>query len=144
MAQKSVRLEWHGDEIVGAMLQGMRKRVRLAGAFLRDEVVKNISKPVTKIRRNGRTVVVGSSRSRPGQYPRADTTALMKSITWTTTDRGLTVIVSTNLHYGLILEVKMNRSFLMRTMNEKMPVLRRILTQSSGGSEPAIFRHVGR
>jgi len=47
-------------------------------------------------------------------------------------DGGWTGYVGTPLDYGVILELRMNRSFLVRTLREKTPDLTRILTGPIG------------
>lgn len=132
------RVEWLGDRLTAQVNITMRNRVRLAAQLLRDRVVINLSTPVHKERRtrNGRTVTVVTERSRPGEFPRADTTRLMKDIYYemrTPMDSpNHDAIVGTTLAYGLALEVQRNRSFLVRTFNESLPLIRRILTQGGG------------
>ena len=133
----ATRLNWFDKQVATNIKIGMQGRLKLAGQMLRDKVVINISRPVTKVKSNrtGRTVVVPSSRSKPGEFPKADTTRLMKDIFWEM--RGPTsVIVGTTLDYGLILETRRNRSFLKRTHDEMLPVLRRVITSNRGGKLP--------
>ena len=107
-------------------------RVRLAGQLLLDAVRVNLSRPVRKIKRtytkvdpttgtktkHTRIVVDRKSRSKPGEFPRADTTRLMKDV-FHSHDPSVPVSrIGTTLDYGLFLEVKLNRSFLRRTLNE--------------------------
>jgi hypothetical protein len=105
------------------------QRVRIAGQFVLDKTRVNLSRPVRKIRRSSRAAdgsktsrvsVDPNSRSKPGEFPRADTTRLMKDV-FHVHDANETNPVSrigTTLKYGLLLEVAMNRSFLRRTLNE--------------------------
>ena len=80
-----------------------------------------------------------ASRSRPGEFPRADTTRLMKDIYYETSTDGMTAIVGTTLDYGLLLETVMNRSFLRRTLTEMEGTVRTILTSGRGGGPRAQF-----
>ena len=109
----------------------MRQRLQLAGQLLRDRVVINISRPVTKTRRvggrGGGSRIVVTNRSRPGEFPKADMTRLMKDVFFRFEDEE-TVVVGVSLDYGLILETRMDRSFLVRTLNELRPAIIRILT----------------
>ena len=66
------------------------------------------------------------SRSKPGEFPKADTTRLMKDIFWRMESK-TSAIVGTTLDYGLFLETRMDRSFLRRTYREQLPVIRKIL-----------------
>jgi len=134
-----IRLQWFGDRVAQNVQIGMRTRLRIAAQMLRDAVVINLSTPVHKRRgrRSRRIVVDPSSRSKPGEFPRADTTRLMKDIYFETeVDRA---IVGTTLDYGLVLEVRRNRSFLRRTLNELAPTINRILTTGAGGGGTAHF-----
>ncbi len=137
-ARSQAQIEWFGNQVAQNIRVGMAARLRVAAQLLRDRVVINLSKPVEKTRgqRSGRTRVVPGSRSRPGEFPRADTTRLMKDIFYEVD--GMTARVGTTLDYGLILETQMDRSFLQRTMNELRPVLERLLIQGSGGGRTSV------
>lgn len=128
----SARIEWFGDEVAKDISITMQARVKLASQLLRDAVVKNISDPVRKFKgpRSGRLQVDPASRSKPGEFPKADTTRLRKDIFWEVD--GLEGRVATTLDYGLILETKMNRSFLVRTQREKRNMLAAILLKGRG------------
>ena len=91
------------------------RRLDMIAQLLRDKIVANVSLPVE---RSGRRVIV---RSLVGEFPRAETTRLMRDIFW---DRSaiLTRTVGTSLDYGLWLELK-GRSFLRRTLNEEQPFI---------------------
>lgn len=136
-----VRLEWLGQQVEAGLNLTMRARVRLAAQLLRDKVVINLSTPVRKYRspRTGRTVVDPTSRSRPGEFPRADTTRLMKDVYYEVAASGMRAIVGTTLDYGLLLETVMNRSFLRRTLNEMEGPIRTILTSGRGGGSATQF-----
>jgi hypothetical protein len=105
------------------------QRVRIAGQFVLDKIKTNLSRPVRKIKRIGksadgtrttRTTVDPKSRSKPGEFPRADTTRLMKDIfhIHDANEANPSSKLGTTLKYGLLLEVTMDRSFLRRTLNE--------------------------
>lgn len=133
-----VRLEWLGNQFMRGYRMSMDARVRLAAQLIRDKAVINVSTPVRKYKGpEGGTVVDPTSRSRPGEFPHADTTRLMTDIYYEVRGRGregqISAIVGTTLDYGLILETQMNRSFLVKTMNELQPGLRRILTGPGTG-----------
>lgn len=108
----------------------MRQRVMLAAHLLKDRIVRNISTPVMKgVGPRGGRVVTG--RSAPGEFPHADTIELLKSIfeeVKETSPGCFEGYVGTPLHYGLILETRMNRSFLLRTYEESIGDIRAILT----------------
>lgn len=134
-AKRSVRTEWFINEVSDTVEMTMRQRVTLATELVKNKVIENISRPVTKTRvtgRNRRTRTVVTDRSKPGEYPKADTTTLMKTIFGEVRDTrgGAAGFVGTPLGYGLILEVsqRLDRSYLRRTLHEQMPTVQRILT----------------
>jgi len=128
--ESSVRIEWFIKEVVQVVAMAMKERVTMATQLLKDRVVRNISKAVVKgVGSRGGRVVGG--RSGPGEFPRADTTLLMTSIFSDVREDESGVFdgyVGTPLNYGLILETKMNRSFLKRTLNESLNDVQRILS----------------
>lgn len=137
------RIRWFEAQFRQGFRATMSTRIRLAAQLLRDAVVINISRPVTKIKRPRTRNERGEfqkqgfrvlNRSRPGEYPKADTTRLMRDIFYQMEGR-LSAIVGTTLDYGLILEVStsLRRRFLGRTLDEKWPFLQRILIQGQGG-----------
>ena len=119
------KTEWFINEVVGDAGLSMKQRVTLATEYLKTRVIRNISKPVGRI---GKRVV---ERSKPGEFPRAETTQLLKTIftDFDFNDDAGTYIgyVGTPLDYGLILETRMDRSFLVRTFNEELTVVKKIL-----------------
>lgn len=133
-ARFNTRLEWFGEKVKAGLKLTMRQRISLAVQLLRDKVVINISRPVTKAKgKSGRIVV--TDRSKRGEFPKADTTRLLKDIFSDVESRGNEIVgrVGTTLDYGLILETMMDRSFLVRTMNELRGPLTSILTSGVGG-----------
>lgn len=151
-ARVQARVEWFGEKVRNNIRIGMGTRIRLAAQLLRDKTVVNISRPVTKIRGGGKrrgaggrfvkgrkTRVDPASRSKPGEFPKADTTRLLKDIFFDVNTKTLRAIVGTTLDYGLWLETRMNRSFLRRTLREMHPKLTRILTQGRGGGRQLVL-----
>jgi hypothetical protein len=126
------RVDWYIKEVSDHVELTVEERTRVATSFLKDQVVRNISIPVTKgVGPRGGKVV--TDRSKPGEFPRADTTQLMKSIfeDYSQTSKGVyDGFVGTPLDYGLILETseRLDRSFLVRTFNENHEEIKRILT----------------
>lgn len=120
----NTRLEWLGQQVHAGIKMTVRQRVIVATQLLRDQVVINISKPVRKIAggSRGRTRVDPTSRSKPGEFPRADTTRLMKDVFSDVREEPgsgkIVGRVAITLDYGLVLETLMDRSFLVRTLNE--------------------------
>jgi hypothetical protein len=136
------RIVWFENQVLNNINIGMRARIKIACQLLRDQTVINISKPVRKEHgrdRRGRFKVRVTERSRPGEFPRADTTRLMKDIFWQLDEDGMGGIVGTTLDYGVILETRMNRSFLRRTFNEMGLSLRTILLAGRGGGRSSDF-----
>lgn len=135
------RVDFYDKKVLGDLGATMKQRVAYCGQLLRDKVVINLSRPVRKIRgkRSGRVQVDPKSRSAPGEFPRADTTRLMKDIFYETTDDGMSAVVGTTLDYGLIHETESGRSFLRRTMFELRPTIIRILTAGIGGGQLELF-----
>ena len=120
---------WFIDHVSKVATLSAAQRVNLGMQYLQSKIAKNISVPVIKTisSKNGisRTVVTG--RSKPGEFPRADTTMLMKSIFSGVSWKGDTFdgFVGTPIDYGVILEMKMDRSFLRRTFKaEKHNIIR--------------------
>jgi hypothetical protein len=135
------KINWHGQKVKRNIRLGMEQRIKLAAMMLRDQTVRNISRPVTKIKGRRRdskgkfrsaTRVDPTSRSKPGEFPKADTTRLMKDIFWQEDNRffrGPGAIIGTTLDYGAILELssRLDRSFLRRTHREQLGRIRQIL-----------------
>lgn len=128
--KRQVRIEWFIKEVTGKVAMHMKQRVKLATQLLKDQVVLNISTPVTKGKGpRGGYVVTG--RSKPGEYPHAETTQLMKTVFSNVREvqQGMFEgYVGTPLDYGLILETKLKRSFLTRTLREQGGRIKAILT----------------
>ena len=133
-ADRSARTQWFIDEVSDKVAMSLKQRVRLATQFLKDKVIRNIGVPVVRAQGRNRlgqfTRKRVRVRSRPGEFPRADTTQLMKSIfdDYTNDDQQHLGHVGTPLDYGLILETKRDRSFLKRTLDEEQSTITRILT----------------
>jgi hypothetical protein len=111
-----IRFKWRGREATETVARGVQRRVTVATAMLHAQVTKNISKSVG--RSGGRV----TERSRKGEYPRADTTQLMKTLFWDVRRSGASTdgFVGTPLDYGVILEVskRLDRSYMVRTLME--------------------------
>jgi hypothetical protein len=128
-----VIVEWYDKQLQKKVNWTADQRVRIATALLLRQTKHNISRPVLKYKgiRSGRIQVLPESRSKPGEYPKAETTHLLKT---TFSDvrpvrNKVKGIVGTPLDYGLLLETKMSRSFLRRTLHEMQPQLKRILVK---------------
>ena len=144
--QVTARTEFFLDEIIGKVHTTLMQRVRIATEYAKSKVVINISRPVTKtyvtrvvqvVGKNGKTrnkkesEVHISDRSVAGEFPKADTTQLMKTILGHASEIAPGVFagyIGTPLDYGVVLELRRNRSFLLRTLNEERSTIMRILT----------------
>ncbi len=142
----AVRTQWFIEEVLDVVNTSMKKRVKIATEYLRSRIVLNISRPVTKtyltrqvqvVNAKGKTVtkkehsVTISNRSKSGEFPKADTVQLLKTIFTDVIELQpgcWAGFVGTPLLYGLVLELKMNRSFLVRTLNEERSKIMRILS----------------
>lgn len=116
--------QWFIDQVSNKVKLTAKQRMTLAVDYLQNKVVKNISIPVERI---GSRVV----RSKPGEYPRADTTQLMRTVFGEVRETSPGIYdgyVGTPLDYGLRLELFMQRSFLVRTWNEQKAKIMGILT----------------
>lgn len=136
-----VREQYFVQRVMTNINLAMSVRVGIATEWLRTKIVYNISRPVTK-RLTARTVmsVTGASqtayfteisnRSKPGEFPKADTTLLMKSIFGEVRNPFIGIYdgyVGTPVDYAVPLELKMNRSFLKRTLLEEKATIVAIL-----------------
>jgi len=162
--QRAVEMQFFIEEAVSTIRISLRSRVRLATQFIQTQVVRNISRPVTKtpvlslekqFKTVGRKVTNTdggqeitysiehsrsklhqrtrvTNRSKAGEFPKADTTQLLKSI-FASYKEGNGVFdgyVGTTLDYGLILEtsVRLRRSFLVRTLRRHHYEVHKILS----------------
>lgn len=144
---------WGGEMVLAAQQMAVAQRLGLAAQLLHDRVKINLSIPVKKIPRirvndtsetwmghptisggpigSQYTYVPPESRSKPGEFPRADQTHLMDSIWLEGPDQeGDEIVcrVGMPLAYGLRLELHMGRSFLVRTLNEEWPQLQQVVS----------------
>ncbi len=128
-----VETKWFIDEVVSKVSMTLKQRAVLTKGFLVSKVVQNISRPVTKRKSNRTGRIVVSNRSKGGEFPKADTTQLRKDIFGVVLPGGKDIwdiYIGTTLDYGLILEIskRLNRSFLVKTLIEELPVVNKILT----------------
>lgn len=146
-ANQQMREEWFIDQVARSVRLTLQQRVLIATEFLKNKVIINISRPVTKTIKKGkqgrnalgqftarRQYIVVTNRSKPGEFPKADTTNLMKTIFSDYKESSPGVydgIVGTPVDYGLFLELFMGRSFLVRTLVEQERKIERILNGSS-------------
>ena len=130
--ERAVRVEWFIENVSNKVSITMKQRVALATELIKNKVVQNISRPVSKGTgpRGGKVV---SNRSKKGEYPKAETSLLMKLIFGVVKQvkKGTyDGYIGTPLDYGAILETSkgLDRSFLVRTLREESAKVKRILT----------------
>lgn len=145
----NTRLVQYVDRVLRNTQLGVETRLKLAAQMTRDATVFNISRPVRKYKRmvrvmdpetgqirvRSRIVVDETSRSKPGEFPKADTTRLMKDIFWDFDKGQMRVRIGTTLDYGLYLETRLDRSFLRKTFNRMLPWIRLIFTEHPTGGD---------
>lgn len=144
---------WNHQSLLAEIEMGINKRMMLAGEHLANAHKKNLSKPVRKLTKTRRrttsrgaagstyTYADPASRSRPGEYPRADSTNLMKNIFWDVVEMpGLQQLkVGTPTKYGAELELNAGRLGLRATLLAELPVLRSIFVMRGMESPAFIF-----
>jgi hypothetical protein len=134
-----IQTQWFIKEVCGTVSLSLKKRVRIATELVKNKIIRNISRPVTKTVKthleNGKPVqrTVVSDRSKKGEFPKADTTQLMKTIFSAYEEPGegnFAGFVGTPLDYGVMLETlpQLDRSFLVRTLNEERDNVMAILS----------------
>lgn len=116
--RRSTRTEWFIDKVLGSVNLEAKQRVEIATEYVKSKILLNISRPVTK----GNGVV--TNRSISGEYPKADTTQLMKTLFSGTIEPKKGVVegyIATPLEYGVILELSesLNRRWMSRTLDEE-------------------------
>ena len=128
-ACSDVRLQWFINEVSNKVAMSLRQRMSIAVELLKSKTKKNINRPVKKTTgpRGGLRV---TDRSKPGEFPKLETGQLRRTLIGRVIKRGGTVegIIGTPLDYGVILETKLDRSFLVRTLNEERGKVKLILT----------------
>jgi hypothetical protein len=146
LAEREAEIEWYIENVSNVVGMHLKKRVQLAVELLKTRVVLNISRPVTKQYSYSLSTSVSDTgkvtkkkvwrtkvtdRSKPGEFPKADTTLLMKTIfgqVMEVAPRVYDGFVGTPLDYGVVLELKMQRSFLVRTFEEQYDRIMAILS----------------
>lgn len=118
-------VKWHGEIVRRSLQLNVQQRLLVVGTLLRGQVAQNISIPVVK-QSGARGRLVVTERSKPGEFPRAETRDLSKGIFLE--ELPSEVRIGTLFDYGVILELKMDRSFLVRTLNEKTVDIIKIMT----------------
>ena len=140
------RMNWSWDKLLKDVSLTVKQRVEEAAKHLETKIVQNISKAVVKevVRRRSRETgrlrkkTVVTERSKKGEFPRADTTHLMKSIfsgVYSDGKDGWIGYVGTPLYYGLILEVseELDRRYMTKTFEQELPAIEAILGSGATG-----------
>ena len=122
---KVARTEWYINQVCDKVSKTLSKRMKVATELVRSKTVVNISIAVGRGPDGG---VI--QRSKPGEFPRAETTQLMRTLFTGHESTKSRVIgyVGTPLDYGIKLELELNRKFLSRTLFEQLDNITRILT----------------
>lgn len=127
------QIVWNGDKLTKILHGELAERVKKCTQLVKDQTKKNLSLPVLKYTnpRTGHVTVLPESRSKPGEFPRTEHggSGLMGNIFGEMIEETKGA-VGTTLGYGLLLETKMDRSFLRRTLNEMQPLLKQILVKT--------------
>lgn len=144
--ENAARTEWFITEVCDKIATTLKKRVKIATELVKSKTTLNISRPVTKtywtrkvqyVNDQGKTKtrtehgVEVSDRSKPGEFPKADTVQLLRTLFSDVIEINpgcWAGYIGTPLDYGIILELELDRSFLVRTLNEERPKVIRILT----------------
>lgn len=129
-AQNAANIEWYIKEVSDKVTMTLKQRMEIAVEYTRTKVVKNLSVPVVYgISSKGNKIVV--ERSKKGEFPRAETTMLMKTIFGDVRHNqngSISGYVGTPIDYGVRLELEMDRSFLVRTLMEEKQTITKLLT----------------
>ena len=124
--RRNVRIEYFIKELSDKIAITMSVRMQTVVEMLHSRVLLNIRRPVTK------TGKVVTDRSKPGEYPKAETAQLMRTLGSRVIRPKRNVIVGmvgTPLDYGAILEFskRLDRNWLGRTLQENAGDVQRIL-----------------
>ena len=153
---KGVTVVWNSKIAERQVLIGLVKRMKLLGNHLENAHVIKLSTPVVKKRKKRRrstsrgskgstyTYADPSSRSKPGQYPKSETTNLRKSIfsEVEVEPLGVQLKIGTSVKYGERLETKMDRKGLRSTMIGEAPAIRSLLLTNQ--MENSVFQFTTR
>lgn len=125
------RLDILVDNINKEIQLPLEKRAMIAVEYLKTTIIRNISKSVGR-ETDAAGYVIVTERSLPGEFPRAETTQLLKTIFSEFGEVRPGVyegFVGTPLNYGLILEtsLKLDRRFLSRTLEEEYDTIVEII-----------------
>jgi len=129
---RNVRIEWYIKNVTDKIEMTMKDRLKIAADLVHSATVRNISTPVVVGQtKTGKQVVVG--RSKPGEFPRAETGNLMRTLfhgVHKAADGEWEGYVGTPLQYGAILEVsqRLNRTYMKRTLDEKKDLVKKVLS----------------
>ncbi len=132
-ARKGVaQTQWFIDEVSDHVNITLRQRMGTAIGFLKNKIILNIRIPVRRIvgPRGGVQVI----RSKPGEFPRADTVELMRTLITDVTSITPAIVdgsVGSPKDYSVFLELNLNRSFLRRTLLEERETIKNILVGQS-------------
>src|SRR5262245_4431712 len=116
----SVKLTWNGARVEREIKADLNGRLALCGELVASTIRRRLSTP-------------GPAASAPGEHPHAQSGRLRGSVSYSTDPASLTLRVGTNVEYGGFLEHGTSRMaarpFLLRTVFELRPQLRRIMSK---------------
>lgn len=116
------KVNWFGSQVTRSLQEQTLLKLGRAGKFVRDKTRANISIDVERLP-SGNVI-----RSKPGEFPRRDTTRLYRTLRHNLYTRTLEVRVESPEPYALTLEQNLDRAFLTRTLREELPAVRTIMT----------------
>lgn len=137
MVKLTARIAWIQDfaeQVKNRVDLTAQQRVKIATELVKNSVIRNISVPVVKTpteRVHGKgSYTKVTERSKSGEFPRTDTGQLLRTVMSTvekTPWGGWVGYIGSPLSYGVILELRMSRSFLVRTLVEEKATVMKIL-----------------
>ncbi len=119
----ATRTQWFIKRTTDQIDSALRNRMEDTVVLLKNKTISNISKPVVRI-----AGVV--ERSSPGEFPRADTLQLKTTLITEVKDVSPGIVdgfVGSPMSYSLILEQRLDRRFLSRTLFEELQNVKKIL-----------------
>lgn len=118
----TTRIEWYAPAVTAAVDAEIANRVYRVGQHVFKKIQENIS---VWVEYQGNKI----KRSKPGEYPRQETSKLRRSVyvQLKRTKLGAEVRLGARAPYAIVLETSLNRSFIQRTWREEYPTIERML-----------------
>lgn len=151
-----IGLKWNTTLLNAQIQKGLTHRFSLIGEHVTNAHKTNLSRPVTKLKKKRKrktsrgakgssyTAADPNSRSKAGEYPKAETGLLMKNIFWDlkATPIGLQLKIGTPSKYGAALETDAGRKGLRATMIQEVPMIKNILKVRGAENSAFVFTRV--